>query len=361
MLRLLRILVVLGFCAARFVLAQADKQTTGTADPVYLLRLERAQRMESVCVLLTGNGQYHLERQTSQKTRIFESTLPAEELRDLVRVLSGDRLFKLEQKEIPDLMLKADDDQLMLEIHRPGVWQTLHFPDSASREPFRDALDPLLKWLDTINKRKVKELTEEVGRNNCLPPSKPEFSQRGKVPSQASPPNLAPAAGVTSAQPETYVLQMFDNRVVNYRTEVTCLLVSNTGAYHLVKQSSDYRKGLSNSVLDGTFQAPQMSSLRALLDAPELLNQPEEQQGSEEVILTSNSYVTHLTIPRPAKVQKVAAWKSYRIINHVLSRSIEDHGTKLVMPLREWLKANLNENAAVPTATPANPRCAPGT
>jgi len=349
------VLLVVGLCVPRLAHAQA----TETGPSTYLLRLERARYLESVCVLLSGNGQYHLERHNPQKIRIFEGSLHADELQNIVHIVSGDRLFNLEQKQIPDLMLKADNDQVTLEIHRPGSWQQLIFPDSASREPFRDAIDPLLKWLDAVNKRKVPELSEEVGRNNCLPSNKLEFSQRRADSPEQPVTSPLPAASVPSTRQETYVLQMFDNRVVNYRTEATCLLVSTTGAYHLVKQSKSYDRGLTSTVLDGTLGPMGLASLLALLDAPDLINQPEEKPG-QEVILTSDSYFTRLAIPRGGKMQQIAAWKSYRIINHTLSRSVEDHGTKLVAPLREWLKANIDEKSAITTPNPPNPRCNPG-
>jgi hypothetical protein len=310
-------------------------------------------------VLLRGDGQYHLERHSPQKIRIFEGSLHADELRNIVHIVSGDRLFNLEQKQIPDLMLKADDDKVILEIHRPGSWQQLFFPDSASRLPFQDAMDPLLKWLDAVNKRKAPALSEEAGRNNCLPSSKLEFSQRRADQPEQSVTSPLPAVNVPSTRQETFALQMFDNRMVNYQTQVSCLLVATSGAYHLVKQSKSYNKALSSMVLDGTLAPPELASLRAILDAPDLINQPEEKLD-HEVIFTSDSYFTRLAIPRGRKVQTIAAWKSYRIINHTLSRSVEDHGTKLMAPLREWLKANINEKSAVPTTNPPNPRCIPG-
>ncbi len=260
-------------------------------------------------------------------------------------------------------MLKSDDDHVALGI-RPGYWQQFLFPDSASREPFRDVMDPLLKWLDVVNKRKAKELSEEAGRNNCLPPSKTEFAQRN--PAQPSSPqrkqsvtSAAPPANAPAPPHATYTLQMFDDRMVNYRPEVTCLLVSASGAYHLVKQSKNYHKSLSSAVLDGTLAPPQLASLRAILDAPDLVNQPEENQDVE-VVMTRDSYLTHLAIPRGGTVQKIAAWKSYRILNQTMSSSVEDHGTKLLAPLRQWLKINIAEKSAVPTPIPPNPRCLPG-
>jgi hypothetical protein len=57
--------------------------------------------------------------------------------------------------------------------------------------------------------------------------------------------------------------------MVNYQTQVSCLLVDTSGAYHLVKQSKSYNKGLSSMVLDGTLSPPELESLRTTLDAPD--------------------------------------------------------------------------------------------
>src|SRR6266850_502161 len=123
----LSILVVFGFYVTRLAHAQTAAHSSETAASASLLRLERSHRLESVCVLLSGDGAYHLERHTLQKVRIFEGRVDADDLRGIVHIVSGDRLFNLEQKQIPDLMLKSDDDQVMLEIHRPGSWQQLSF------------------------------------------------------------------------------------------------------------------------------------------------------------------------------------------------------------------------------------------
>ncbi len=306
-------------------------------------------------MLLSGDGHYHVERHTPQKVRVFEGNLDAGEFRGVVHILSDDRLFNLEQKQIPDLMLKSDNDQVMLDIHRPDSWQQLTFPDSASRTPFRDVLDPLLKWFDAMNKRKMRELSEEAGRNNCMPPRKPEFARREEQPQETA--TGKPQATANIPPPATYTLQMFDDRMVNYKAEATCLLVSGPGVYHLVKQSKNSR-GLSTVVLDGKLDSPQLASLRGILDAPGMVNEREEEKGVE-VIFTGDSYYTRLAIPRGGKVQRIAAWKSYRIVNRAMSNSQEEHGTKLLAPLRDWLKANINAKDATPSAAPSNPRCSP--
>jgi hypothetical protein len=154
-----------------------------------------------------------------------------------------------------------------------------------------------------------------------------------------------------------YTLQMYDNRLEGYRMEASCLLVSNSGKYHLVKQSKT-NNNMNTVVLDGTILPPELASLRAILDAPEIVNAPENIVKGE-VMMTGGSYLTDLSIPRGAKTQKVTAWRGYRIINHAMTQSVEEHGTNLLKPLREWIKATINEKNAVPTANPPNPRCLP--
>lgn len=338
----------------------AQKSTPTPPTPaVYLLRIERARSLQSNCVLLNGAGEYHLERHTLHKVRVFEGTIDAAELRNVIHILSGDLLYNLQQSQIPDLMLKSDDDQVTIDIHRPSSWQQLTFPDSASREPFRETMNPLMQWFEALNKKKMRELSEEAGRNNCLPPSKTEFAQRKEKEKQPPQPatNTPPATNVPPP-PSNYMLQMLDNRLGNDKFQFTCLLVSPTGAYHLVKQSKSSRGALSNTVLDGTLAPTALASLRDILDAPELVNQPDETEF--EPVFMGGNYVTRLAIPRGAKVQKIAAWKSYRIVNQVMTRSVEEYGTKLLAPLRDWLNTNLDEHKAVPTANPSNPRCSPG-
>jgi hypothetical protein len=365
MRRVKAFLLILGLYAARGALAQNGGQVPEPAVS-YVLRLERrAGHLESVCVLLNTNGRYHLERHQPRKVRVFEGGVDSGELRNIIHLVSEDPLYHAEQKDVPDLMMKADDDWVTLAVQRSGFWQKLSFPDSVSREPFQDAMVPLLTWLESINKRRLHEISEEAGRNNCLPPSKTELSQRSSIPPTSAEINLPThdAPAVDDPPPQSiYTLQMFETRRINYQPEVTCLLVSASGDYHVVKQTRVSKKGAAswgNSFLDGTLTPAQLSSLHAVLNAPELVNQPEEEPEGE-LIMASNSSYSRLKIPRNGKTQKIEAWKSYRIVDQVLSSSVEDHGTIALAPLQEWLKVNIDENRAIPRSIPPNPRCKPG-
>ncbi|HWZ81766.1 MAG TPA: hypothetical protein VNW47_04035 [Terriglobales bacterium] len=358
------IFFLLAFASSLSVPANAQDFTSGTASgSTYLLRLERAHYLDSVCVLLKSDGQYHLERHSPSKVRIYEGAAEGGDLREIVSIVSGDPLLSLEQKQVPDMMLTADDDRLSLEIYRSGASQKLHFRDSASRVPFRDALDPLLNWVDLINKRKNSELSEEQGRNNCLPPSTTKFASR----TATRPQNVQRAHNANVAHVEIdsldsprepYTLLMFEKRMFAYEPHVSCLLVSPSGSFHLVTQSKTYKKGLQNAVLDGKLQPSQLATLQAILDSPDVANQPDENRDGE-ILMTSDGYETRLFIPRGPATQKLAAWKSYRLVNQVMSTEVEDHGAKTLAPIRDWLKNNINDKVAAATPVPANPRCLP--
>ncbi len=98
------------------------------------MRLERVRRAEDSCILVRSDGQYHLEVVTPEKVSVLESTLSPDSLRDLIRLLSQDRLFQLHQKDIHTPMVQTGTDELMLGVLRPiNVWQSLDFPTLESR------------------------------------------------------------------------------------------------------------------------------------------------------------------------------------------------------------------------------------
>ena len=153
-------------------------------------------------------------------------------------------------------MLMVDDDEVILAVLRPQeIWQQLSPPGSQSRDPYRESLVPLLHWLDRLQKRKGRELSEEEGRNNCRPFVHLEFTPRpakdGEPRTNIARVATAPIGGttpsVTAPGPQgvvaggkAYVLRMFDSAFVKGTLEMSCTLVTASGAYHFVKQSRDY-------------------------------------------------------------------------------------------------------------------------
>jgi hypothetical protein len=371
-----RALFLLAF-AAGTLWAQAPSSPQPKTEAAYLLRLERVGHRQGVCVLLRGDGQYHLEHHAPDKVRVLEGFLDAQEMGLVVHIVSGDQLYRLEQKQITDPMLKSEDDQVILAVLRPhDIWQQLLFPDPLSREPYRESLVPLLEWLDRLQKRKGRELSEDEGRNNCQPFAIPELVRRpakkGEPHTNRASAASAPIAGNipgvagpgpprTKAAGDTYVLRFVDSAFVKGTMEMSCTLVTPSGTYHFVKQSREFgAQKVRSVVLDGNLDNTQIAALRQLLDAPELRTPPSDPRSQGLAIPTGGGPTeTFVWFPRDGIIQKFEAWHSLQVVAGKVTQNVQEHGMTALLPLRQWLNLNLDESKAVPTVNPSNAKCMP--
>ena len=161
------------------IVPRAHGQNNAPAPPSYLMRLVHARSYENVCVLVRSDGQYHWERETAQKTEIFEGNLSSTDMQRVHHLLSADELFDLTDDKIVRPAAVDHDVQLILSVHRPGYWQNLTFPVPSSWEPYHKSIMPLVDWLEELRRVKNRvKLREEAARNNCLPPPKLELKIR---------------------------------------------------------------------------------------------------------------------------------------------------------------------------------------
>jgi hypothetical protein len=159
--------------------AWAQSPADPSTAPSYLMRLVHAHNYENVCVLVRADGQYHFERETAQKTDIFEGTLAQAEMQQLEHLLTAQELFELTEDKIAKSAVDEHAVQVILSVHRPGHWQNLTFPQASSWESYHESVLPLVQWLEEMRKAKNRtKLREEAARNNCLPPPKLELKFR---------------------------------------------------------------------------------------------------------------------------------------------------------------------------------------
>src|SRR5882724_10108580 len=144
----------------------------------YLLRMERMRAAEDTCVLLRGDDQYHSVRQFADRIDIFEGSIPSSEIQELHHILDAGELFQLKQEKISAPLIHYELDQLLVGVSHPGSWQNLRFPDSESRKSYRQSLDPLPAMVGFSSLGNHINLSDEGGRNNCLPPQKIELKTR---------------------------------------------------------------------------------------------------------------------------------------------------------------------------------------
>ncbi len=350
-------------CSLAFILVllpalwASDQQAVGTTTVPYLLRMERLRSGQDVCVLVQRNGQYHLERLHPYGIRVFEGKLPNGALAALESLLMKDRLLRLQQSDIDVPLITGDLDNLFVSVLRPDHWQNLEFSSAESRKPYEEFLNPLLKWLDDLQKEKAKELTEESGRNNCLPPKEIQLQTR-------SGDKISSMHTEASTVSHAYILRTLTRRFDSSRIENSCVIIRDTGVYHVRRSQQLARKETKTTVLDGTFSAEAINSLRVLIDANQLRKWPAE---NPPLARLQAATVTNLSIPREDRVQQITVWRyvftpATRNLGSLRSSDlpgIDDHGTGLIRPLDEWMKKNLPMEREIPTSNPANPQCLP--
>jgi hypothetical protein len=348
-------------CFLAFILAllpalwASDQQAAGATTVPYLLRMERLRSGQDVCVLVQRDGQYHLERLHPYGIRVFEAKLPDGALASLESLLMKERLLRLQQSEIGEPLITGDLDDLFVSVLRSDHWQNLKFSSAESRKPYEEFLNPLLQWLDDLQKEKAKELTEESGRNNCLPPKEIQLHTRGGE-------KISSTHTEASAVGHAYILRTLTRRFDTSRIENSCVIIRDTGEYHVRRSQQLARKETKTTVLDGTFSAEAINSLRAVIDADTFRKWPTE---NPPVARLQAATVTNLSIPREDRVQQITVWRYvFPPYNLGSLRSgdlpdIDDHGTGLIKPLDEWMKRNLPMEKEIPTSNPANPKCLP--
>ena len=353
----------LRICTLAFILAllpslrASDQQAVGTTAVMYLLRMERLRSDQDVCVVVQRDGQYHLERLHPYGIRVFEGKLPSGDLASLESLLMKDRLLRLQQSDIDVPLITGDLDNLFVSVLRPDHWQNLEFSSAESRKPYEEFLNPILKWLDDLQKEKAKELTEESGRNNCLPPKEIQLKTRSGE-------KISSIHTEASALRHAYILRALTRRFDSSRIENSCIIIRDTGVYHVRRSQRLARKETKTTVLDGTFSAEAINSLRVLIDADQVRKWPTENLPLARLQAAT---VTNLSIPREDRVQQITLWRYvFTPATHNLGslRSsdlprIDDHGTGLIRPLDEWMKKNLPMEKEIPTSNPANPQCLP--
>jgi hypothetical protein len=339
---------------------QAQPTELRTSEGVaYLLRMERLRRTEDVCVLIRGDGQYHLERLVADKARIFEGALDAPTLQNLEHILADGELFQLTQDKII-MPLISEMDELDISVLRPGHWQNLRFPPGDSRAHYGRILNPLIKWFENIQREQHRELSEDAARNSCLPTRTLELKTRGPAASGGST-AATPLSSSTTSATNNYVFRLESHKIGGQTAENTCIIVYPDGRYHLERKTQRIAsKEVSIAVFEDAVWAGELQKLTQILDNPELQKKTYEEPPYGRPMLEAE--FTSLTVPRVDHLQKVSIWRGseFRRLGSIGGPPpLIDHGSKLLKPLQQWLKNNIEQRktSALPGTTPS--KCVP--
>ena len=336
----------------------------------FLLELTRVYGRSNRCVLVSRDGAYHYERDHGNKTQVLEGTLSSADLSLINRWTSDQALARLTQREIPQQLIPIADT-FRVSIFRGDHWQYLFFPDEDSRKPFKQALKPILAWLDDVSKHPAKELTEDEGKNHCVPPSDNlRFSARGapvvagpKQPTQSSA-VTSPVAGSVSSKapseshaPSGILLRVLTNYSFMRVAVRNCASVYSSGLFHNESSSQEVGRPMESQIFEGSLAPSEVEALRQQLENPELENAPVKRAVSD--IPFGRGGETRLWITRPDHVQDL----TFAILPN-RSRGGEDlpaqySDARLLRPILTLLKTDFEAKKLKPVSKGVPNGCAP--
>lgn len=309
------------FLAFVFLVASAAAAQSGSEYP-YLLRISHKTYDESSCALLQTDGRFHVElAHEGSDVKVHEGTTTLEDVKKIQRILEHPDLAELSQRQIEEPIFSGRFEQLQLTIFRSHGWQDLFFQSAESEERFKDSLDPLVEWLDALRKLPHKELSEDEGKQNCLPPRKIVLKKRETIsfPEVVAPNplgiksvlKLPPLVTSTPAIPSATPLLRVSSVVVGSSdARQFCALIADNGRFRYENHLQKASKPVRSEIFAGHLSLEELSHLRSLLDTPALANiQHHEPRGTAPVPMMGD--MLNLSIARPSGIQEIILSSRY--------------------------------------------------
>jgi hypothetical protein len=352
----------------------------GYADPAggkFIVRLQRIGHSDrNVCALVRADGLFHVEKQTLSTIEVSEGTLNNAELLDLKTTLNNEKLADLTQSRISTSLVQKERDQFWVAILRSSTTQNLRFVDRESRRPYDDVVDPLLRWIDTVQHHAHTRVGGAELHNNCQPPkiTTPRTDPQAATESPIDKDKKTLSAENTSTSsvsdhadsiPATTVLPQKRKFLMHWDytaisrglAQNNCVLLYPSGQYR-EESSTQWDAGKTKLlVVEGTLPGVEMQSLQSVLDEPGLkssthLNLPVQGRAFRE------AEITILSIARDDKIQRLG-FTSYFGDRRMHSSINAADPDEIVSPLRKWLKEHLDPKKAIPLQNPVQTRCQP--
>ena len=317
-----------GVLLAFIAVSWASGQTTPSPYP-YLLRLDHYGLDAHACALLQNTGAFHLEIDHGDEVKVFEGTISGGQLSNIQHDLNTDELALLSQQQIEEPILRTRHDKLQVTIFRGDGWQDLYFRSSDSQQPFKQSLQPLVHWLDGLHRVPHRELSEDAGRNNCLPPTVIALQRRGVVPSpeqdnakikmqvfSSSAPSImkpqSPQLTAMDSRPVQTLLHLFSQEIKSGNARERCFIVAEDGKFRLEDRVQKAGKPVNTEVALGQMGAQDVQHLRQILDDPQLTKiKHREPPGGRNVPVPILGNMLELFIARPSGDQRIVLTSAF--------------------------------------------------
>ena len=284
------------------------------ADAPYPVRMERQTREENVCMLVQKDGRYRLERTATGGARVFIGTLDPSAIKELEPLLTANPLVELKQSQIESTAAGTDVDQVMITITRPTGRQTLTFANPKSRKPFKEEIDPILRWLD---RNKQQKNLADVSPSRCMPAQMAKTGEANPNLSSPSNPymmrivtdlyeklgggafslNKGTAGEMVGGSTKTPTVDSLGFKITR-----TCAVVYESGRYRFEKSVKESGITTKSEVYRDTLDKEQLAALREALDNPKLAALP---NNSAPGYFAREGELISMAVPRDKGVQAI--------------------------------------------------------
>jgi len=328
--------------------AQVFESTDKHAAAVFLFRMQRQESSAARCVVVYPDHRAHYEVTTNMGKEVFEGQLTPENATQLDQLLPA--LRQIDPASIPRKTQFEDMDLVMVNVLMNGGFRSLQFVDGSTRKPFKQTLDPTLKWFGGVRKGLEAKKTPP---NNCMPQA-----------TDTNPPLKAARVGESARMAksiaEHLLLSTNDFKSDEGIVEDRCVAVAPDGRYRY-EFSTTYQQKTNSKVYEGTVADAELARLKDILNEPSLRSSnhnPDPQNGIE----SRNTEIFTLAIPREDRLQELRFYSNTGLmLNYQLAADVKptDNDERLLKPLRSWLKDSIEKRKnASPLANATANHCA---
>ena len=351
--------IVKHICAAAALLCGiASAQATGGPSFPYLLRLEHSTFENHACALLQTTGAFHLEIYGGEDVKVFEGTIPASDLLEIEGDLNSEEIVDLSQQQIEEPLIRNRHDELQITVLRGDGWQDLFFRSSDSQKPYERWLQPLTRWLDNLHRLPHRELSEDEGKNNCLPPKPIALKRRdADTPQSRVTPktngNILSAGPAAQPQPPQQppakpqllspLLSFYSLERQSGSAHESCVLFGENGMYRFEDRTQKTGKPVNTKVIAGQIKPDELQQLHELLDDPALAGIKHHDPPGGIVVPMMGDMV-EITVSRRDRVQHFVLSSRF---NHTGFAPFYggDADSSAALPLRKFLSEHVENNS----------------
>lgn len=307
---------------------------------------------ENTCILVRPDASYHLERTENQKQVVYAGLLSADELKELRSLLDENEFAAIKTTDVKNPLIMSSFDQFGITVPRKDTYQRLSFTNEGSRKPFRKSLNPILSWFNKIKVDKRSIHSTEL-LNGCFPD--PATNAPSKTLNATSSDTASRTPGFD------FLVHVAIDHFVNDRLTRTCVGIFPTGTYRVEDTSQSISGPMHVKVYEGTLTVEQVSTLRNLLDAPDLASTVH--RNIPQGVAMKEGTATRVEIPRSDYVQNLIFYDYVQISTGSLAVSLQsgskstDQAEQVIQPLREWIRNNVEEHRGRPIKDAAANGC----